>query len=446
MSSAAAYYLLFQQRGRSKIWVLGLLGGILVSLLLLQCRTALIGAALAAFIICNYRFRWFFHFRKQSLFKKIITGVATMLLITPVCYYAYKAKQRSADGRLLIWKVSTGIIAQKPFNGVGLGMFEHDYNLEQSDYIKKGKAADAEKNNATHVYMAYNEWLETGVEGGIPAMMLLTALFVSLILLYPKEHSSPDREQKRATDSQEESYAKVTAWAGVIAFVSMSMVNFTIQALPAMCVFLLFMAILCSPVLPIKSSLPFVRGLFAKPLIKNATVAVLVMAALYFMYARISVANNLLQVKKASVAVTSGDNASALEILVPLTVQLNNAESYLQLYGKALMNTKKYNEAIIQFNRAKNLVSYPNLYLKIGECYTSLQQYENARSCFLLAHNMEPSRLAPEYAMMQLSVSMKDSTTALAKAKLIINASSKTANARSLFYRQQAFEIIHRLQ
>ena len=52
-----------------------------------------------------------------------------------VLYGLYSFKKNSADGRLLIWQVSAGLVSDKPLAGSGLGSFQALYDGAQADYF-----------------------------------------------------------------------------------------------------------------------------------------------------------------------------------------------------------------------------------------------------------------------------------------------------------------------
>ena len=58
-------------------------------------------------------------------------------------------KKDSADGRLLIWKVTTEMIAKKPLIGHGTNGFEANYMNYQADYF-------SENNNPKEALLAGN--------------------------------------------------------------------------------------------------------------------------------------------------------------------------------------------------------------------------------------------------------------------------------------------------
>ncbi len=86
-----------------------------------------------------------------------------------------------------------------------------------------------QKAHAGHVHMAYNEFIQQMVEGGL--LGLLFPVCILLCLLIP-----PLADKDRFTGMSG------AAYAGMIAFALMSMVNFTVQAVPVMCLSALYAA------------------------------------------------------------------------------------------------------------------------------------------------------------------------------------------------------------
>ena len=86
---------------------------------------------------------------------------------------------------MLIWKLSAGMVIEKPLTGYGYGRFEYDYNLNQANYFSEGNATASEIKNSAYVRMAYNEYLQNAVEGGLVALLIISALFLSLLIRFP---------------------------------------------------------------------------------------------------------------------------------------------------------------------------------------------------------------------------------------------------------------------
>jgi MFS-type transporter involved in bile tolerance (Atg22 family) len=84
-------------------------------------------------------------------------------------------KQDSADGRLLMWKVTVKAIAGQPLAGTGLGGFPAAYAEAQGGYFATGNATDREKRVAGCPEYAFNEYLQIGLEQGVGGLIVFVA-------------------------------------------------------------------------------------------------------------------------------------------------------------------------------------------------------------------------------------------------------------------------------
>ncbi|OMP79656.1 O-antigen ligase family protein [[Flexibacter] sp. ATCC 35208] len=93
---------------------------------------------------------------------------------------AYFIKKDSADGRMLIWKVTIDMIGQQPVWGVGYDRFAAKYMNYQGAYLA-ARGSNEEGQLADNVYYAFNDLLqvtaELGLIGGVGVLALLYCCF-----------------------------------------------------------------------------------------------------------------------------------------------------------------------------------------------------------------------------------------------------------------------------
>ena len=117
------------------------------------------------------------YYLKNHLYVIFACGMVAMI----ACWGLYRYKQPSADGRLLIWKVSSGMIAAHPWVGQGKDAFRQHYLYAQADYFRHYFKRE-EIMRADNVAYPYNELLKLSLEYGVIGVMLFAALFLSCLL------------------------------------------------------------------------------------------------------------------------------------------------------------------------------------------------------------------------------------------------------------------------
>lgn len=385
-----------------------------IALILLKCRTAFIGGALATAILLNRQYNIVKALRKRWVLSSLL-----MLLFLAFAFILYTSKQSSTDGRKFIWKISIRLIQQKPLTGYGYGRFEQPYNLQQAQYFANGEGNENEKNNASFVLMAYNEFLQNTVEGGIIGLLLFVGLLLSLLIPALKNNNS----DKKAS-------LQTVAFAGVAAFATMSVFNFTIQAIPVMCLFIIYAAILgTSNKVNYFSSFNLSKWFIKVPLI---------LIAISLLLLTISFANAFTKVKNSNDLLREGDLNSAIEVLQPLENKLNNSQYYWQTYGAILYEQRNYKVAIEKYNNETLISSNPEIYMQLGKCYLAIKLPGKAIENFNVAKNIQPNRIAPIFGILKAYDIIKDTVNIIKTAEQIISMEPKANFKQADVYKKQA--------
>ncbi len=162
----------FGREGRKIRTLLFGIGGLPIGIVLFltDSRAAWVGFAVALFSML---------FTRRFRYKKTVLGALTAIFVLGF-FALYRYKKESADGRLLIWRVSADVISQKPGIGHGVGTFPERYMFAQADYFARNPESRFVA-VADQVSVPFNEWLgivcEQGVVGGVLALLLFgTAL------------------------------------------------------------------------------------------------------------------------------------------------------------------------------------------------------------------------------------------------------------------------------
>jgi O-antigen polymerase len=125
----------------------------------------------------------------NSKARKVLAGFGMTILVGVLLAGFYYFKKDSADGRLLIWKVSAGMIKDKPVFGFGFEKFQADYMHYQAEYFMKDPD-NLESYVADDIIYPFNEFVKTLVETGLTGFLLLC--FIIFLVFYSTKRDKPD--------------------------------------------------------------------------------------------------------------------------------------------------------------------------------------------------------------------------------------------------------------
>jgi hypothetical protein len=132
-----------------------------------MARTSWIGIFFGIIAVLEYRYKFVKKIvsrkRKSTLTVCIIVGIA---LTCAGGVILYNLKPESAQGRLLIYKITSVICRDHFLKGSGFCTFEREYNLYQADYFASEKTGEKKQWLADNNQVAFNEYLQTFAETG----------------------------------------------------------------------------------------------------------------------------------------------------------------------------------------------------------------------------------------------------------------------------------------
>ena len=127
-------------------------------------RSAWLAAVISSVYVVAMHYR-----EKLYKYRMLFCGGGLLLLV--LCIGAYHWKKDSADGRLLMWKVATQAVSENPWQGVGWNQVAGAYGDAQEKYFASGEATAQEEYVAGAPEYVFNEYLQTAMAWGIPALL-----------------------------------------------------------------------------------------------------------------------------------------------------------------------------------------------------------------------------------------------------------------------------------
>lgn len=344
---------------------------ILLAIVLLRCRTAYIGLAVEVVVMLFA----YGKARRLVFSHRWVVVVIGVLVCAFSAVKLYNMKRDSADGRLLIWKVSAQMVAERPM-GCGYGLFPKHYNLRQAEYFHEGHGTETERRNASFVYMAYNDFLEHGVEGGVIGMLFLMGFYTIFT--------------KRSMDATGKS---PSLWArdGVVplsAFAVMSLVNFVVAGIQTW-----LLVICCAAVVAAdgrgESERDAVTG-HGKFLHRMVGIAFIV---LVLMLSVITVRMTYTQYRLGRIEerISAGEAVDDSEF-ADIEDCAYSSEAFWNYRAANHINRNNYDEALESIGRALEYTSSPTSLMMQSHCLLNLGDTARAVSCIREIRDMQPCR------------------------------------------------------
>jgi O-antigen polymerase len=357
-------------------------------------RASWLAAIAGSLVVLDYKYHFIWAIKQflSSKLKRVIAVILVFVVIGMLGLGLYHLKKGSSIGKLLIWEVTLGKIAERPLFGYGVGRFEAEYNNWQAEYFQKHQAEmDGPKGMAAgNTKYAFNEFLEITAETGIVGLLVFGLLLVSPV--YDKSNYC------------HLVYFKISAYllGGYTSFCFCALISFPYYSLPTQILFFIILAML-SFISKNGTILSLPKIVTAVPLILFSALLIIKEKKMYKVYYALDEANLLYQ------NICYPESSQSLYKIFPFAY-LNG--EYLQLYGKVLLMENRHLESRYILEQAKKYNSDQTLYINIGDCYKSLRQYKESEKAYLIAMHMMPNKSYPMYLLSKLYLQTGNSVKA----------------------------------
>ncbi len=327
-------------------------------------------------------------------FKPFIIG-ATVLFFTLGIILLYNYRPKSADARLLIWRVSCDMIMDSPLAGHGSGAFGEKYMLYQAAFFEKnpGSPFAIVADNAGH---PFNELLNTVVcLGIIGAILLLFLLWTAF--------------QTRASTVSVKIFR-----AGLFSWLTFSLFSYPVEVFP-----LLLLSVVCLG--GIESNVKFS---FKPSRWVYGTIILLLIVVLFRIWRQVA------ELKQLSGELIDLYESSSRSIdRVEHSYDRMKANPAFNNYYMTWMESQPP-----EFYTAKAEDALPSCeaYCMKGNYYLKIGKQEQAEQAFYTASNMVPTRIRPKYSLWKLYIGKEDTVAAREMARKILSCPLKTESIYTL--------------
>lgn len=393
---------------------------ILVILPSTMSRAALVAvvASVAAILLSERRMIFphaIDYIRKHK--KKCITiGMALVLLLGGGAYGIYAVKKDSADGRLLMWKISVKVVLDNPLTGVGPGYFRGAYGDTQAEYFCSVERSETEKKIAGSPEYGFNEYLQIGVETGMLGLVLFLVLVVTAFWRLFRNRSS---------------YA-----FGLIALLVFAFFSYPFSILPLKVLLVLFLGAAGSQRTGRRLAKSGEMALVGIILAAGMVVALLLIKPFEDRIGAVK------EWRACRQWYSMEYYSYVLEDYPELFPLMKENPAFLFEYGRSLHMEREYQESLNILYLATSQSADPMIYNVIGNNHKMLNEYDLAAKAYSKAHYMVPHRVYPFYLQAKMYAEIGDAENAVYYSRRVLDMTPKIESPATREMRQEMEELL----
>jgi O-antigen ligase len=385
-----------------------------ITLFLSGSRAGVFAILLSSVVLLLFQTKIMGKFKKLR-YLKLLSALIIGILVSGA-YILYYQKKDSANGRLLIWKVSSEMIKDKPILGHGFEAFQAKYMDYQAEYFKKNPNS-IHSQLADNVKHPFNEFLKIVVEFGMIGLAIIIS-FVLFIL-------------RKIVKSKDENRGLVLS--GLLSFMVFASFSYPLQYVAVWLLLAFYLlALLPSNEIRIRNT----------PISITVRAIVVIGCALILFY---FIKQIQAEIKWKAIAVNSlkGNTEKMLPEYEKLySSSLKRNPFFLYNYGAELNFTGNFDKSIEilticqkKFNDYDLQMILADNYYRKGDTGKAVQIYKNAAL-------MIPCRFLPLYQLFVINRKAGNTDLAVKYANMIVNKKIKIESSTVIWIKAEAKEYL----
>ena len=378
-------------------------------------------AWLASLISCGYVVLRVYRVKVKSFVSKHRYAVSGVLIVGALlASSAYFMKRDSADGRLLIWKVTAQAIVSSPWGEENGRTFSAIYGDAQERYFTNCEYSESEAWVAGTPDFAFNEFLQIAVEHGIwVSVLFITVLLVLLKIAGSRKHL-------------------VGMGGCLVSLMVFACFSYPLHIPAIVSVWLLTLMVLCGEgLIMIKRKRNAVAVLL--PVVVAGLTASVNMYGIYS--ERTRAVREWMPVRVLN---HSGAFNAAAEEYGKLYDKMSWNKDFCFEYGRALYKARSYGKAEEVLLKAMEVSGDPMILNMLGRNAQESGEYGKAEKYLLRSTRRLPERVYPHYLLVKLYAEPEyfDRIKLIREAECVLNAEPKVNSTAIREMRQEVKKIL----
>jgi len=348
-----------------------------------QSRAAWLAVAVSSVVLLMIRYDVMWRLRKRSHLWRGAMLLLLCIILGASVFGLFHLKADSANGRVLIWKITGAMISERPVTGTGFDRFKSLYMTGQAEYFEQNPDSQ-EAMVAGDVNYAFNDFLQHTAENGLTGLVLMLSVLIAAMRVTAKAKPFND-----------------LAWiakTGIVGIAFFAFFSYPSQILPIKMSLTLYLACLSS-----LSEKRTWKNRAIKSIPIKWALTVCMTLCVFFCYKYLTIQHKAWKDwNQAYRLYTMNNYTDCLHYYEKAWPALKTEGDYLTNYGKALSMAGEHGSAITVLQQATSY--YPNIvvYTALGDSYKALEQYVEAEQAYWTAWYMNPSRFLPKYFLAKL--------------------------------------------
>lgn len=375
----------------------------------------------ASLISCGYVVLRVYRVKVKSFVSKHRYAVSGVLIVGALlASSAYFMKRDSADGRLLIWKITSQAIASSPCGEENGRTFSAIYGDAQERYFTNCEYSESEAWVAGTPDFAFNEYLQIAVEYGVWVSVLLVTVLLVLSMIAGR------RKQLAGIDGC------------LVSLMVFACFSYPLHIPAIVSVWLLTLMVLCGEgLVMIKRKRNAVAVLL--PVVVAGLTASMDMYGIYS--ERTRAVREWMPVR---VLYHSGAFNAAAEEYGKLYDKMSWNKDFCFEYGRALYKAGSYGKAEEVLLKAMEVSGDPMILNMLGRNAQESGEYGKAEKYLLRSTRRLPERVYPHYLLVKLYAEPEyfDRIKLIREAECVLNAEPKVNSTAIREMRQEVKKIL----
>jgi len=321
--------------------------------------------------------------KTRAFFSSGYKKLAIILLITGCTCMAYWWRKDSVNGRLLVWKISLNMIANRPLIGHGFGSFQYDISKYQMAYFKSSNPSESEINLADEVTSAFNEPLQLLSELGTLGL----SIFILIVVFVYRDNKIYQINASKGEPVMSRLCLSISAKGSLLAFLVFSLFSYPFSLPELTCVFFISLALANN-----NNS----HGAWIFPFVKTFTYA-------FTLYMILTINKRFVEFQAYRTwqnAANQTDSLSMNKLFKAALVPLKHNNVFLHDYSQRLYRIGNYRECISILGKEKTM--HYDDYMVLAECNRLLDNNNLYEKSLIDAHYLLPNRFTPVFKLMLL--------------------------------------------